>query len=537
MNLRQLLGNKFTLWKKTIFAKKNLIPVITVFLFFFIYVLVGYLIYKDYGMSADERIDYIRGQVNYNRFVGGTLSQFKKGCDQKAAICRYPPLFSMLLYAYAPTGDSQAIYWARHQFTFSFFAFSVFVFFLIGKKIFKDWRFGLLGSLFLIISPRIFAHSFYNPKDIPFLSAYVIAIYTLLLFLEKKNILTAILHGIAIAVACSIRTPGLIIIPITFFFYLFDLFLSRDKWKSYLKAGLLLLFSCIIAAGLVYWFTPKLYKNPIATYIQIFNIMKQYPWNDYQLYMGQNITNQIPWHYSIVWFSISSPIFYLVLFGLGCMTLVIRTLRSRIRDHFRSMRDLYLVGACGVLPIITVILMKSNLYTDNRQMYFVYPPLLLISVYGFKVLIDKIRQKTLHWQLWATLLLIVGLAYPVYFMIRYHPYQYTYFNFLAGPNMSTIKERFTLDAYGVSVIDGLKYIARTDPAKNINVKIIKFTAGSFLLPASDQQRLNVVNPPTPDYIIETYRYYPIQKVTGGKVVYSIKVGDTDILTVYKMNGN
>jgi hypothetical protein len=201
------------------------------------------------------------------------------------------------------------------------------------------------------------------------------------------------------------------------------------------------------------------------------------------------------------------------------------------------MRDLYLVGACGVLPIITVILMKSNLYTDNRQMYFVYPPLLLISVYGFKVLIDKIRQKTLHWQLWATLLLIVGLAYPVYFMIRYHPYQYTYFNFLAGPNMSTIKERFTLDAYGVSVIDGLKYIARTDPAKNINVKIIKFTAGSFLLPASDQQRLNVVNPPTPDYIIETYRYYPIQKVTGGEVVYSIKVGDTDILTVYKMNGN
>ena len=88
-------------------------------------------------------------------------------------------LFSMLLYWYAPTGDTQTIYWRRHQLTFAFFAFSVFIFFLIGKKIFKDWKIGLLGSLFLIISPRIFAHSFYNPKDIPFLSAYIIAIYTL----------------------------------------------------------------------------------------------------------------------------------------------------------------------------------------------------------------------------------------------------------------------------------------------------------------------------------------------------------------------
>jgi hypothetical protein len=537
MTLHPIFENKFPLWKKTIFDRKNLIPVITVFLFFLIYVLVGYLIYKDYGVSADEPIDYIRGQVNYDRFVGGTLSQFKNGCDQKASICRYPPLFSMLLYAYAPTGDSQAIYWARHQFTFTFFAFSVFVFFLIGKKIFKDWKIGLLGSLFLIISPRIFAHSFYNPKDIPFLSAYVIAIYTLLLFLEKKNILTAILHGIAIAVACSIRTPGLIIIPITFFFYLFDLFLSRDKWKSYLKAGLLLLFSCIIAAGLVYWFTPILYTKPIATYIQIFNFMKRFRWSGYQLYMGQNISNQIPWHYSIVWFSISSPVFYLVLFLLGSITLVIRTFKARLRDHFRSMRDLYLVGVCGILPIIAVIMMKSVLYTDNRQMYFVYPALLLISLYGFKSLIDKIHQKSRFWRLWMAIILIAGLAYPVYFMVRYHPYEYTYFNFLAGPNMSTIKERFPLDAWGLSVIDGLKYIARTDPAQKINVEIIKFEHGWFLLPPQDRQRLNVVNSPTPDYIIDTYRRYPIEKVTGGKVVYSIKVGDTDILTVYKMNGN
>ena len=60
-------------------------------------------------------------------------------------------------------------------------------------------------------------------------------------------------------------------------------------------------------------------------------------------------------------------------------------------------------------------------------------------------------------------------------MIRYHPYEYTYFNFLAGSKMSIIKERFGLDAWGVSVMDGLKYIARTDPGQKIYVQVLEIS--------------------------------------------------------------
>ena len=285
-----------------LFDKRKIIPVLVVIFFFCTYSLLGYLIYKDYGVSTDEENDYLRGKVNYQRLLGGPQAEFRNTCSHMENVCYYPPLFSMLLYWYAPSGDSQAIYWRRHQLTFAFFVFSVFIFFLIGKKIFKDWKIGLLGSLFLIISPRIFAHSFYNPKDIPFLSAYVIAIYTLLLLLEKKNIFTAILHGFAVGVVSSIRTPGLIIIPITIFFYFLDLFLTRADWKSYLRACAFLLTALIIAAGLVVWFTPILYTHTIENFLQAFKIMQQYPWNDFQLYLGQDIRNKIPWHYSIVWF-------------------------------------------------------------------------------------------------------------------------------------------------------------------------------------------------------------------------------------------
>jgi hypothetical protein len=538
--------------------KKKLIPVAVVSLFFFAFLFLGSQIYKDYGVSTDEPTDYLRGLINYQRLGGGSLARFQASCAKMANenVCYYPALFDMLLFRIVPYGDpasilqlhegvwdgkttnSQNIYLVTHALTFAYFAFSVFVFFLIGRKIFKDWKIGLLGALFLIISPRIFGNSFFNPKDIPFLSAYIISIYTLLLFLDKKNIFMAVLHGIATAVVSSIRTPGIIIIPITFFFLFFDLFLSKDSWKSYLKVAGMLLSFLVVTAGLIVLFNPILYTDPIANYIKTFNIMKQYPWKGVQFYLGRNITNKIPWHYSIVWFSISSPILYLLLFVIGMGALVTKTVKARIRAHFQALRDIYLAAAFAILPIAVVIVEKSTLYTNNRQMYFCYPPLLLISLFGFVRLVEFLKKRSIRWQVWVGVVLVLGLAYPVYFMVRYHPYENFYFNSLAGSEMSIIKQRFTLDAWGMTAKDALEYILETDHAKNITINFLDGTPRSiFLLPESEQARLHINTASKPMYLINEYHYYPNKTVPGGSIYYSIKIGDTDILTVYKMDEN
>jgi hypothetical protein len=537
------------------FNRKKLIPVAVVSLFFFAYLFVGYRIYRDYGVSTDEPTDYLRGQVDYQRLMGGSLAQFKADCAmmENGDACYYPAFFSMVLYRFAPYGDggpillhqdhwyapadnTQKIYFERHKLTFAFFAFSVFVFFLIGKKIFKDWKIGLLGALFLIISPRVFGYSFYNPKDIPFLSAYVIAIYTMLLFLDKKNFFMAVLHGIGTAVVCSIRTPGLIIIPVTFFFLFFDLFLSKESWKNYAKAAGLLLSFLVVSAGLIVLFNPILYTDPIGNYIKAFNIMKQYPWKGYHIFLGRGIGGSVPWNYSIIWFSISSPILYLLLFVVGMVTLITKTVKTRIRAHFLAMRDIYLAAACAILPIAAVIVEKSTLYTDNRQMYFCYPPLLLISLYGFVKLLEFLKKRTIRWQLWIGVVLVLGLAYPAYFMVRYHPYENFYYNFLAGSKMSIIKQRFTLDSWMITSTDALKYILKTDPTKYITVKFIDGTPrGVFLLSKADQARLIINQEDQPMYVVDGYRFYPTEKVTGGSIYYSFKIGDTDVLTIYKMD--
>ncbi len=515
--------------------RKKLIPVLTVALFFAILVLVGFLTYKDYGVSSDEEVSYTRGRINYKVFRGGSLAEFYTACSKlkNENSCYYPPLFDMVLYRLVPEGDSQSVFERLHLVRFLFFAGAVFVFFFIGKKVFKHWLVALAGCLLLVLSPRIFGHAFFNPKDLPFMDAYVLAMATLLLFLEKKNLLTALLHGLAVGIACSIRTPGLVLIPITVFFYGFDLFLAKKPIRQYWVGLGLLGATVTLAALLVYWFTPMLYGNPIANFIKTFNIMKAYPIDPQQLYLGQDNGASIPWHYSLVWFAISSPPFYVALFVLGGAVLAARSLRSlpgQWRERFQALRDMLVVAACGLAPILVVILFKSLIYPDNRQMYFVYPALLLVSVYGLRFLVEKIREVNLHWRAWTAVILLLGLAYPLYFMVRYHTYENVFFNFLAGPNMSTIARRFTMDRWCMAGKNALEYIIRTDPDPVIPVRKLCVVSARLILPASQRNRFRIMDPPK--YYLSNDLYVPSKK-NPGTVYYTVKVFDADILTVVR----
>jgi hypothetical protein len=325
-----------------------------------------------------------------------------------------------------------------------------------------------------------------------------------------------------------------IIIPITFAFLFFDLFLAKKSWKDYLKSFTLLMPTLIVAAALVYWFTPFLYGDPITKFIQVFNLMKNYTWDDHQTYLGVDIRNKIPWHYSLVWFSVSSPPFYLALFGLGSVVLIIRSVRSRLREHFQSLRSIYLVAACGVLPILAVIILKSVIYSDNRQMYFCYPPLLLISIYGLKFLIEKLREINIRWQVWTSIILILGLAYPVYFMVRYHTHENVFFNFLAGSRMSVIATLFTMDRWGLASKDALEYILTTDPDPVIHIQAQNGIIKSFLiLSKAERDRLIISKKGPAKYFITND--YTTTKPPSGTIYYSINVFDAPIMTVYLNN--
>jgi hypothetical protein len=101
---------------------------------------------------------------------------------------------------------------------------------------FKNDGLAFVGILMIILSPRIFGDSFYNPKDIPLLSWFMISIYTSINFVNNRNPKNTIVHALISSLAIGSRIVGILIPVVTIIWILVEfLYQSRDqKWKKFL---------------------------------------------------------------------------------------------------------------------------------------------------------------------------------------------------------------------------------------------------------------------------------------------------------------
>ena len=193
------------------------------------------------------------------------------------------------------------------------FLISNFYFFLLVKERFDNWIYGIFGGLFLFLSPRIFAESFYNHKDILFLSLFIINLYYGIHFLKSPTLKNSILFSLTTALAIDIRIMGIIIAPIIVFFTYLK-YLRNKKFKIF--NGIVTYLILFPLLTILFW--PYLWENPFIHFAKIFINLSSYTLVIYNLYLGDYYeSTNVPWHYIFVWIGITTPIFYLVLFFIG----------------------------------------------------------------------------------------------------------------------------------------------------------------------------------------------------------------------------
>ena len=287
---------------------------IFVLIFFVGILLIGLLLYQDYGLTWDDLAQVEIGETNFNYVFKGDPALFELKNRY------YGPLFEMILFAITRNIADPARFFVRHLLTFLSFYTGLIFFYKLVKRITGRWLFGLIGCLMLLLSPRIFAHSFYNSKDIPFMAAFIIAIYTLITFLDKKTIPNVIIHAIASAVLISLRVPGIFVLALTVGMLIIELLFKTDKppIKTWLpQIGLYLL----ITGGLTILFWPILWHDPINEFINALQQMSKFPWLGGVVYYRAQFVDakQLPWHYIPVWMLITTPIIFFVFSGLGVL--------------------------------------------------------------------------------------------------------------------------------------------------------------------------------------------------------------------------
>lgn len=431
------------------------------YFFFIILFIIQISIFNDYGFPNDEQISRFNGLVSYNYIIEKFNIQFLQPYPGIPKLENYIDkdygvIFELILVFVEKIlnlKDTKSIYLSRHL-LISFTFFIGCIFFYLTLRIFFSKNISLIGTVIFLSHPRIFAQSFYNSKDIVFLVFFCISNFYLIKFFLKQNIKNILLLSLSISVAISIR-PMALIIPFLFIFFFIMQNIDKINFKN-----LFLLFSFLLFVPfftIIFW--PYLWEEPLKIF-EILESMSKFRFIGEVFFNGEYfVAKYMPWYYLPVTIFITTPIFQIILFFIGSF-ITIKSLSKNLfklenskENIWKNEIELFLFYSLLIifLTIFFIIEMSATVYTGWRQVYFIYPSIIFICIYGLNYILDNIKIKK-----YVFILIIAFLLSNSISIIRNHPYQYVFYNqLITNKNL----KNFELDYYGVSNLDILKKIS------------------------------------------------------------------------------
>lgn len=423
-------------------------------IFFAIYLILGLLIVDDYGISWDEPLQRNHGLVSMdfiNELAGGKLYEGRLSSDVWEG---YPykdhgVIFQLSCLAIEKLTGTVAyhdIFLIRHVMGFLVHFIGCLALFGILRMRWDSSK-ALIGVLIFILTPRIFGHSFFNPKDTIALGWYNLSMFTALRFLQKPLIGRALIHALATALLINSRLFGVYIIAATGgLFVVFELLKGNFNLRSW-KWGQVVVYG-LASILIVHLIWPNMWEDPINNLYYGLRRVSKYHWLGDILFDGHWVPAQdIPWYYLPVWMGITLPPAYM-LFGIaGVIAAMVLGIKQLVKATVAesTLFDLsILVFSIG--PALAVILKESVMYDGWRHMYFIYGGFVYF-ILGAYLLSER---ALINWGLSKVFIRLFPAAYLVAIavtMFRMHPFQQTYFN---GIPRKPVIERFEADYWGTS---------------------------------------------------------------------------------------
>ncbi len=498
---------------------------------FLIFLLVAFFSHNDYGIAWDEPSQQEIGKMNYD-FLSGKSDSLATYHDRF-----YGSAFEMPTYALQQAfgiNRSISIFNFRHFITHLIFLIGIGFFFALLFKLFCNFNAALLGSLMLYIHPRFFAHSFFNSKDIVFMSVFIIGLFTLFLLLEKQTKKRILLHALLSAFLIDIRIIGIILPAISLFISIPILFKRDEDSKQVLKTISLYSLATIL---LIYAFWPALWTDPLLLG-RSFVLMSHFPFLYDVLFQGQLIpATQIPWNYIPTWIGISTPPFILLLSSIGFIWILINYFRNP--EQVFNSKNKWFVLVLASFPIdfiILLIIINSSLYNGWRQVYFLYPLLLISAVYAYIELMDKLRHKKVGKGI-INGLIIVFILLTVMKIYKLHPYEQVYFNHFVSKKDENRRKSFEMDYWGLSFREGLEFIMKEDSSSLIKIHFSNAAGPQNILYLSETNKKRIIvveDIEDADYFITNYRYHP-EDYNYKNEIYRIERDKNTVLSIFKFD--
>src|SRR3989344_1077379 len=508
----------------TIFLYSLLVPV----LFFFVSI---YTI-NDYGETTDEKFDQHIGEFYYNNWTKKGV----KGLEERFIPLQrnYGPFFDVIVVASNDflNKKTQIIKNPVASYHFPVIIISTITLWVVFVFAYLNWGLipALISAISLVLLPRFIGDSQNNLKDSPLMAFFSLTLLLYYLGEARKKVIYYFLAGIFLGLTYSIKINALIIIPIIVTWYLLKGGFIKGLPRLIVFSSLSLITALLTI--LIAW--PFYQYNTFHRFVETFLTFKNHVWDEYILYLGQFYRgHEVPWHYPIVMFGVTTPIFYLFLILLGIF--ISAYLIVKKTEHKSPLLFLLL---WLIFPPVTQVISKAPTYDGIRHFLTVLPPLSILigfTIWKLGLFLRKFGKKGGYLFFLYILIIVVGYLQILLTDIRIHPYQIVFFNQLTG-GVKGAKERFDLDYWGQSLKEAAEWINSNLPSGSRIWLTLPFThhfpvdGDRFVL--TDQNpdyKVNLIRGMLKDWDPDDDYLYPKRKP-----IYSLKVEGGEILQIFKL---
>ena len=469
-----------------------------------LFLVAGLAVLDDYGVATDESTQRRTGKVNL-AYIGGD------GAPPGELNRFYGAAFEapLVLAEWALNTESErAVHLSRHLLTHLLFLAGGLFSYLLARRLLGNRILALAATALLLLHPRLYANSFINTKDIPFLALFMIALYLAHRAFKKDALWAFALLGAAVGALVNLRIMGVVLFAAVPAARALDFTLAQG-WAERKRVMLTTGAFALTGALAVYALLPYLWTDPVARFAEWWATHSDHPYKPAELFRGTVYrSSNFPADYLPAWIAVTSPPFALLLGITGAAAM----LAKAGADPGRAVRDTrlrfgLLTLACFALPILAVILLNANLYSGWRHVYFLWTPFSLLGAFGLRWLAAAVVRTRLRTAVYAAA--GAGLAASVAAMALIHPNQHVAFNFFVDRVApERLRTQYVLDYWGHPTRQVLEWLLKERPSSSVAAHGLDYYGeplvrnNAAILPSAAQARVS--NSPSPDAFVIRY---------------------------------
>jgi hypothetical protein len=200
---------------------------------------------------------------------------------------------------------------------------------------------------------------------------------------------------------------------------------------------------------------PYVLRDPIEHLLKAINVAKAFPKRIPISFEGETISSlSLPYSYLTKFMMISIPLIIIISIIVGIIYTALNWKTTQKKQAY------LLILFSGIFPVVYAMYTQMAVYNSWRHLLFIYPSLMIITSIGLITLTDRLSKPLFQWAIIG--LITIGFIKPIKWCIENNPYEYTYFNELAGGFQKAYYD-YDTDYWQITVKESIDWLFAHEP--------------------------------------------------------------------------